>query len=197
MFDTTQETLNDGSTTRYCISSLGSQLPYADALSLLQTDARFRSFLTELLAKSKYSSFRWETLSVSVSTASRPFEFVLIDYPSFESRKTDYKTYRSYFTTEEANNGVVTFNNIGGDAVLIVSSPRTDYDAYGHFASFLRHAPESQTHSLWLTIGRVVAEQMADEPLWLSTAGGGVACLHVRVDSTPKYYGFVPYRNAA
>ena len=83
------------------------------------------------------------------------------------------------------------------EATLVVPSPRTDYDAYGHFASFLRHAPESQIDSFWLAIGRAVAEQMTDEPIWLSTAGGGVAWLHVRVDATPKYYGFGPYRNAA
>lgn len=196
MFGSSEEILDNGSTTRHRVLLLGSPLSYADALRLLQTDTHFRSFLTEVLAKSKYLAFRWETPSVSVATAARPFEFVLIDYPSFESRKTDYKTYRSYFTTEDANHGIVTFKNISGDALLIVPSPRTDYDAYGHFASFLRHAPESQTDSLWLTIGKSVAEQMTDEPLWLSTAGGGVAWLHVRVDSTPKYYAFRPYRSA-
>ncbi len=33
-------------------------------------------------------------------------------------------------------------------------------------------------------------------PLWLSTAGGGVAWLHVRLDSRPKYYGYSPYKTA-
>jgi len=31
-------------------------------------------------------------------------------------------------------------------------------------------------------------------PTWLSTAGGGVAWLHVRLDTRPKYYRYNPYR---
>jgi len=30
--------------------------------------------------------------------------------------------------------------------------------------------------------------------LWISTAGLGVTWLHVRIDSSPKYYTHAPYR---
>ena len=48
-------------------------------------------------------------------------------------------------------------------------------------------------HALWRTVGEAVSERITDRPLWLSTAGGGVAWLHVRLDSRPKYYGHTPY----
>ena len=89
-----------------------------------------------------------------------------------------------------------TFANLSGDATLIVPSPRTSEDAYGHFASFLRKAPVMQINTMWQKIGDVVLGTISDRPLWLSTAGGGVAWLHVRLDSSPKYYGYAPYRNA-
>ena len=34
-------------------------------------------------------------------------------------------------------------------------------------------------------------------PTWVSTAGGGVAWLHVRLDSAPKYYTHRPYTRFA
>ncbi len=193
MFDKSYETLDCGKIARYRLLSQGASLSYAQVLSLLQDDALFRSFLTDLFVTSSFSGYRWETPPVCESTVSQPFEFVLLDYPSFASRRTDSQAYRSYFTTDDTVEGVVRFKNLSGDAILIVPSPRTDRDAYGHLASFLRLAPESQIHSLWQTIGQTVVAQLTDEPLWLSTAGGGVAWLHVRLDSTPKYYGFNPY----
>ena len=36
-----------------------------------------------------------------------------------------------------------------------------------------------------------------DAPTWVSTAGGGVAWLHVRLDSAPKYYTHRPYTRFA
>jgi hypothetical protein len=120
----------------------------------------------------------------------------LLDYPSFATRKTDSETYKSYFAKPQDENGIVSFTNLSGDATLIVPSPRTNEDAYGHFAVFLRKAPVLQIDALWQKIGDVLLRLVSNRPLWLSTAGGGVAWLHVRLDSTPKYYGYAPYRNA-
>ncbi len=35
--------------------------------------------------------------------------------------------------------------------------------------------------------------RVGDRPTWLSTAGHGVAWLHVRLDTRPKYYRYTPY----
>jgi hypothetical protein len=32
-------------------------------------------------------------------------------------------------------------------------------------------------------------------PLWLSTAGGGVDWVHMRLDDQPKYYRHLPWRD--
>jgi hypothetical protein len=39
-----------------------------------------------------------------------------------------------------------------------------------------------------------MARRVGRQPVWLSTAGAGVAWLHVRLDDRPKYYGHGPYR---
>ena len=38
-----------------------------------------------------------------------------------------------------------------------------------------------------------LAARIDAHPVWLSTAGHGVAWLHVRLDSQPKYYRYRPY----
>ena len=38
-------------------------------------------------------------------------------------------------------------------------------------------------------------DRVNEIPVWLSTAGGGVAWLHVRLDDRPKYYSYAPYKN--
>ena len=144
-----------------------------------------------------FSGFRWETPAVSRSTVDRPFEFVLLNTPSFSSRQTDAKTYREYFEQDEEDLGVVVFANLSGDATLVVPCPKGDLDAYGHLAAFVRKAPESQIDNLWKRVGESLqlALRGGEEPIWLSTAGGGVAWLHVRLDAKPKYYGHGPYKS--
>ena len=37
-------------------------------------------------------------------------------------------------------------------------------------------------------------DRIDDRPVWLSTAGMGIAWLHIRLDDRPKYYGYREYR---
>jgi len=79
---------------------------------------------------------------------------------------------------------------------MVVPCPDDPLSDYGHLAAFLRHSPEPQQHSLWELVGAAMHRRLGPRPVWLSTAGGGVAWLHVRLDDRPKYYGYAPYRNA-
>jgi hypothetical protein len=64
-------------------------------------------------------------------------------------------------------------------------------------AAFLREGPSDQVHDLWHRTARAVRENLGAKPMWLSTAGLGVAWLHIRLDSRPKYYRFDGYRRAS
>lgn len=102
------------------------------------------------------------------------------------------------------------FANLGGDAMLIAptdwSSSSHVSSCYGHLANFVRGAPEEQAIGLWRTVAETLTEQLISpklkndengrkQPLWLSTAGHGVAWLHFRLDSRPKYYHYLPYKH--
>lgn len=96
-----------------------------------------------------------------------------------------------------AEAGVVKFKSLGGDATLIVPSPQTDHNTYNHIASFVRAAPKMQIDALWLVVGQELQSLVGTSPLWLNTEGSGVAWLHVRIDTRPKYYGHREYTAAA
>lgn len=192
MFDAAIDILEDDRTVRYRVTMNGSDVSYATVLDLWQTDEHFKDYFTSLLADSSFGAFRWETPALTVKTAKRPFEFVLINAPSFVSRRTDSDTYTDYFT--DADKGVVSFSNLRKDATLVVPSPRGSEANYGHLAAFVRGADQSQISSLWRVLGRTVTAKLGKAPIWVSTAGGGVAWLHVRIDTHPKYYAYMPYK---
>lgn len=194
MFDVSIDQLELGRVLRYTILRDSVPLTYARVLHDLQTDAEFRSFFISLLRDAPFVGYCWETPPITTKTESRPFEFVLLDCPRFETRATDDKTFASYFTPEDTAEGVVVFDSLGKDSLLIVPSPREHVSCYGHLAAFMRRAPKPQINALWRIVAATVQSRLSDAPLWLSTAGTGVAWLHVRLDSRPKYYGFAPYR---
>lgn len=154
-------------------------------------DGCLAGWFCDLLAASPFSAFRWETPPISSSTADRAFEFVLIDSPGL-ARPAQPDAFAEHFDARP-DADVLSFANLGGDAVMVVPAPRAEGDAYGHLAAFLRRAPRPQRLALWAEVARAALERLGSAPLWISTAGAGVAWLHVRIDDHPKYYGFDPY----
>lgn len=183
------ESLDEGSALKYAIYSGDAVISYWEVLALWQDNSEFRSYFSALLQQSPFAAFRWETPPLNSANAERAFEFVLLQCNALE-RPVDRSAFARHFTDEE----VVTFQNLSGDAVLIAPCPTVTDSIYGHLASFLRHAPEVQVDQLWKTVGATTRSLIREQTVWLSTAGMGVAWLHVRLDSSPKYYGYQPYR---
>ena len=156
-------------------------------------DSGFRSLFNSLLADTPFAAFRWETPPVTSTTVSRPFEFVLLDSPEL-LLPPNPEVFSGHFINAAKEKHVVTFLNLGGDALLVVPCPLVEPSAYGHLGAFVRQAPEEQRHALWQAIGETMTRRVGARPVWLNTAGGGVPWLHVRLDDKPKYYVYRPYR---
>lgn len=171
-------------------------LPYADVVRLWQYEEGFRAFFISVLAEAPFSAYFWETPPVTEVTLDKTFEFVLVDSPHFGDARADARAFATHFDSARDEEEVVTFPNLGRDALLVVPCPCGPLSAYPHIASFTREAPESQNHALWRCVGRALEQRIHDKPVWLSTAGLGVFWVHVRIDSRPKYYSFDPYRDA-
>jgi hypothetical protein len=193
MFSTRSEQLARGHVLKFAIHQDSSALPYAEVLRLWQTDADLRSFFMALLADVPFSAFRWETPPLTAASVQRPFEFVILDSPGLAANP-DPNAFADHFG-DAAKDGVVSFPNLGNDAILIVPCPSGPLSAYRHIAAFVRQAPEPQKHALWAHVGKRMEQRLGPKPVWLSTAGAGVSWLHVRLDDQPKYYGYAPYRD--
>lgn len=165
---------------------------FAEALT---NDGSFRQRLTQVLASSPFAAFFWECNAVSAAAASRPFEMVLMDAPAL-GRMSPSSAAFSEHLGRESSDSVRTFDNLGGDARLVVPTPLVGDEAYPHLAAFVREAPAEQIDALWEATGRAASEWLASKPapMWLSTSGLGVAWVHVRLDSRPKYYTHRPFR---
>ena len=170
---------------------LGFCLPvsFGEFLDRLGADPVFRQDFVRILRNCPFSAFRWETPPVTRDTLDRPFEFVLLDAPGL-ARRPDSEAFSEHFTSEP----VVSFPNLGRNAILVVPCPQGPADSYGHLAAFVRHAPESQVDALWQRVAEEMHQRINSRPVWLSTAGGGVSWLHVRLDDEPKYFNHKPYR---
>lgn len=168
---------------------------WASVVEALASDGSFRERLTRVLASSRFDAFFWECNAVSAAATHRPFEMVLMDAPAL-GRMSPSSAAFSEHLGRESSDSVRTFDNLGGDARLVVPTPLVGDEAYPHLAAFVREAPAEQVDALWEATGRAASEWLASKaaPMWLSTSGLGVAWVHVRLDSRPKYYTHRPFR---
>ena len=198
-----KQTQLSSSTSHYCFQQFdGTTLSFRDVLDLWRSEEgqgpMFRLFTCLTLASSPFGAFRFETPPVSQESLDRIFEFVLVDSSSLD-RKQSHVEFSSHFESSSSEQTVLRFANLRGDAILVVPRPGKDpHINHSHLGAFLRTADQSTCLELWRQVGLAVCERLDERldgrPLWLNTAGAGVAWLHVRIDDSPKYYVHAPFK---
>jgi hypothetical protein len=168
----------------------GVSLTFRQLFELLQDSSDFATWYTRQLKESRFPCYFWEHPPLTRTTIDLDAEFALVNAPMLHNLRPNAASFRSYFTAGE----VVSFRNLGGDAILIAPSPVDASQGYAHLSAFLHKAPDSQVRALWHSVGQTICNALTDKPIWLSTSGLGVAWLHVRLDSSPKYYQHQPYK---
>ena len=154
----------------------------------------FRALTTATLADSPFSAFKWETPVLDKARLNRDFEFVLLESAGLD-RKENPTAFAEHFKGAPPDALTLCFPNLGRNAVMVVPTPSRHLDVnHCHLAAYLRTANLNQVDDFWFHIGKAMKERVSDKPVWLSTAGGGVAWLHGRLDDRPKYYGYKPFK---
>ena len=172
----------------------GAPLSFRDFFERLRDDAKFVSWYSNTLVDCSFEGFFWELPPLTADKLERDAELVLIESAALANLRPDPSAFHTHFAAAQGSE-VVTFPNLGGDALLVVPTPIVAPAVYPHLATFLHGAPQSQVLSLWRTTARIVGENLSDSPRWLSTAGLGVSWLHLRLDTRPKYYRHQPYKS--
>lgn len=194
MWEARQEIVPSG--TRHQIFDEGSRLSFRELFTLLEQKPDFALWYSNVLASAAHAAFFWELPPLTDETFDNDAEFVLIESSSLASVHPDPEPFASQFASHSQTD-VITFVNLGGDAVLVAPRPIESIGVYPHLATFVRGAPDSQVVALWKATAQVVREHLGPSPRWLSTSGLGVSWLHLRLDTRPKYYQFAPYKVAA
>lgn len=177
---------------KYRLCGKQAPLSFAEMLRLFERDDAFCDWYSRLLADCSYAAFYWEHPPLTRDRLDQDAEVVLVDATALATAKVNPAPFRSLFE-DQPDQDIVVFPNLGGDAVLIVPRPVAPDYAYPHLAAFVRNAPAAQIRSLWRFTAQAMYQNVNSTPRWLSTAGLGVAWLHVRVDTRPKYYTHAPY----
>ena len=183
-----------GTAIRFRLRENGEILSRGEYLDRLIGSAELRDYVSALLLGEEFEDFLWETPPLTQANLDRAFEMVIIDTPT-RYTSADPDTFRDFFDPGGGDQGVVSFPNLGADALMVVPSPPEPGVDYNCLAAFLRNAPPAQVQALWRTAAQCARGRLGDRPLWLSAAGGGVAWVHLRLDSRPKYYQHGAYRS--
>jgi len=177
------------------VQKYSSSLSHREFWRRIQHDAVFLAALIHRLRGTGFKAFFFETPPVTASTLdSKLFEFVIVEAPELVGVKQDSSTFSQYF---KKNRLSISFENLGGDAVLVAPVPNTDKPVYSHLALFVNEAPAKQVRECWKHLAKTVletVERKGNERVWISTSGLGVYWLHFRLDSRPKYYQYQPYK---
>lgn len=180
-----------GETQRWeLLDAQGRTLTFDDVVRGWREREDFRLFWCSSLRNAPFDAYAWECPPVTANTLSRGFDCVFVASPLLARMPADSQAFAEHFRPDQS---VATFANLGGDAVLVAPSPADGGDNYSHLASFVATAPASQQDALWKAVGEACNRRIGTKPVWISTAGLGVAWLHVRLDDRPKYYRHTPY----
>lgn len=175
-----------------------SPMTWRDITRCWQFDWEFQEYFISMLKQQPFESFFWEMPPVCKSSVDNIYKFVIVDAgTAFHSMKGDPNCFKDQFPDENCQE-VIAFNNLAGDAVLVVPRPpqeQKDLDHYLNLASFMRCDSATQV-MLLQELGKQVEQwlQSRERFVFVSTAGLGVPWLHVRLDTCPKYYRHMPYK---
>jgi len=188
---------------KYRFKNANNPLTYDDFIEFLisEKSEAFLKVLTGALkdATSKLSAYLWECAPVSNDTkGTTQFEFTATKSTELSKIKQDFSSFWEHIS-KNRREYACSFQNIGGDATLIVPIPigvsQNKYLDYKNISNFTENAELNQRKYFWKKVAIELSKDLESDgkPRWLSTNGLGVHYLHIRIDKKPKYYSFENY----
>lgn len=197
----------DRSVTQYAAFCGDEPLSIQSWTMTLASDPAVSLGITDIIRDSPFQAVFFETKGCHASNwQTKQFEFVLVNAPhlrSFAESRPDPLAFAEYMTDASGCNSSdgCAFPNMSGDAQLIAPcavASQTDFVAYSHLAAFCRQAPANQVARVWQLAAQEYQYRVnssTSKSVWLSTSGMGIAWLHFRLDSRPKYYQYKPFQS--
>ena len=168
-------------------------LSFQDVFKLWKQSSGFIEFYINELIALGYTAFYWEHPAINSNLLDKRYECIILKSIPLETLPINERAFKDYIVSNEL---VVDFMNLGKNARLIVPTKATNKEIYNHIGKFIRQADKAQIIKVFKTVGKAILEEIEQQKLiWLNTAGLGVIWLHIRLDSRPKYYKTIAYKN--
>jgi hypothetical protein len=171
---------------------------FDEVLAAWHNDAAFCAHWCDMLAALPMDACFWELPPLTPASSADAFECVMQPAPGLAAAQAQAQPFAEHFDRHaDPTEAAAVFTGLGRDALMVAPCPRAPHAAYTHLLAFVRAAPRWQAVAIWPILARTVASLRAAgarrQPVWISTSGSGVAWLHLRLDSRPKYYQHAPY----
>lgn len=171
----------------------GKALSFREILDLWENSENAIQAYVSGIRNLGFTQFFWEHPAINSKTLDHTYEFMILKTEAFSSREIDKEAFGSKLSSEKQ---VEVFPNLGRNAMLVVPTIHSDEEHYKHLSIFMERAPTKQITELFEAIGKAMKTELKEgRPIWLSTAGLGVIWLHIRLDTTPKYYKTKTYKD--
>lgn len=180
-------------TVRFRIKRDGKNLSFNEVFELWRNHPEFVDFYKNELLKLKYEAFYWEHPALNKKFLEKKYECILQRSKPLEYLASNEDAFKKYIFSADQ---VVDFMNLGKNAKLIVPTKKTNKDIYNHLGKFIRGAENEQIVAVFKRVGTLILEEIKTQNLiWLNTAGLGIIWLHIRMDTRPKYYKTITYKD--
>ena len=129
-------------------------------------------------------SVYWET-SVAKDGGESIYREKTAPAPFSMTMEADNETFAKHIRNKKE---AVTFKSKGTPPTRLVCPGDTGKN-FSHMGTFYKNASRSEMSSLWKKVAIELEKMLKKgETVYVSTHGGGISWLHVRLSNTPKYY---------
>lgn len=137
--------------------------------------------------------FFYETSPITKNMKEK-YQGVFIKSDALDKMKEDYSSFSQNIKKSE-NSDVTSFYNLSKSAYLVIPIPRKSKQ-FTTLKDFMDNASERQQRNLWKEVAQSIIMMLKKyDKVWVSTHGLGVPYLHIRIDTNPKYYQTVKFKN--
>ena len=150
------------------VDKISTGVTYRQFLNKMQSDESFRGEFINVLQKSRFKTYFFETPKVTKQTLDDQFEFILSAADKLKNVNADKETFQDYFRKCK-DSPVITFPNLGHNAVLVVPCPLEDASKLSHYSSigpFMRNIETNQVNQFWIEAARTMLLTVDQKVPW-------------------------------
>ena len=149
------------------VDKIFTEVSYRQFLNKIQDEESFRREFINVLKNSRFKTYFFETPKVTKQSLDDKFEFILSAADGLKNVNADKDTFQDYFLKCK-DSPVITFPNLGNNAVLVVPCPLeggSKLEQYSSIGPFMRNIDLKQVNQFWIEAARTMLQTVEQKVL--------------------------------